>query len=300
MISAIISTYNRERYLPQVLNSLKEQTLAKDGFEIIVINNNSTDETESISKSFEKDNPDIAFQYFMETSQGLSYARNRGIKESKGELVTFIDDDAFLEKDYLERIVEYFDANPESVAVGSKILLHYEDVIPTWENKYLNSLLGYFEPSDEPFIFNAKNYPRGSNMSFRTSVFEEVGDFNVNLGRVGRNLAGSEEKDLFQRIYLKKMTVGYIPDALVYHCVPIERTTVEFIRRQGIGTGQSEWQRVKNEGGLSPLKRIFSELIKWGASFVLLLSYSLQGKFAKGYMILRFRYWVSKGIIQRN
>lgn len=300
MISAIISTYNREKYLPGVLDSLKKQTLPKDQFEIIVVNNNSVDNTESIVLSFRDANPDIPFFYCIETNQGLSYARNRGIKESKGEYVTFIDDDAFLHEDYLNKVVDYFEAHPKSVALGSKILLHYEDIVPKWENKYLNSLLGYFNPGDQRFEFTRKDYPRGSNMSFRTSIFEAVGDFNVNLGRVGRNLAGSEEKDMFRRIYNQDKVVGYIPDALVYHCVPLERTTTEFIRRQALGTGKSEWQRVTDEGGFSPIKRIFIELFKWGASFALYFVYLFKGQPAKGAMIVRFRYWVSKGLFSRD
>lgn len=209
MISAIICTYNREKYLPGVLDSLKRQTLDTSKFEIILVNNNSTDRTEAISQQFEKGNPSIKYHYCIETNQGLSFARNRGIQESNFELVTFIDDDAFLAEDYLEKVVDYFNENSTSVALGSKILLHYEGTIPKWENKYINSLLGFYNPGDEAFTYNSKDYPRGSNMSFRISVFDQVGDFNTNLGRVGRNLAGSEEKDMFKRIYEKQLHVGY-------------------------------------------------------------------------------------------
>ncbi len=300
IISAVISTYNRERYLPQVLESLAKQTFAKSDFEIIIINNNSTDTTEAISRGFIASHPELNCRYIIETRQGLSFGRNRGISESTGKYITFIDDDAFLAHDYLQKVVDAFIEYPDIVAVGSKILLHYEDIVPAWENKYLNSLLGWFDPGDEAFDFTSKNYPRGSNMSFTSEVFEKVGLFNTDLGRVGRNLAGSEEKDIFQRIYAKNYKVKYIPDALVYHCVPFERTTTSFIRRQGIGTGQSEKRRVQAAGSIHFLKRIGSELIKWMASFVLFFSYLIRGKFAKGWMIVRFRFWVSKGLLAKS
>lgn len=300
MISAIICTYNREKYLPGVLDSLKRQTIDVSQFEIILVNNNSTDRTEEISQQFEKDNPSIKYHYCIETNQGLSFARNRGVQESNFELVTFIDDDAFLAEDYLEKVVDYFKEHPTSIALGSKILLHYEGIIPKWENKYINSLLGFYNPGDKDFTYTPKDYPRGSNMSFRISVFDQVGNFNTNLGRVGRNLAGSEEKDMFKRIYEKQLHVGYIPSALVYHCVPEERIKIDFIRRQSIGTGVSERQRVTDEGGFSPLIRTLVELFKWAASFVLLLTYSLQGKFPKGWMILRIRGWISKGFFTKQ
>jgi len=299
MITATISTYNREHYLPQVLNSLKRQSLSKDLFEIILVDNNSPGNTKEIALEFKANNPDIAFEYFLETNQGLSYGRNRGIKEANGKYLTFIDDDAFLADDYLEIIYNYFEANTKVVAIGSKILLHYESIIPDWENKYLNSLLGYFNIGDEILKFPKNDYPRGSNMSFKTNVFESVGGFNVELGRKGSNLAGSEEKDMFIRIYKhKEMVVDYIPNAIVYHCVPIERTTTEFIKRQAVGTGESEGIRIKSEGISSTLKRYFMEVVKWGGSIALFFIYLVKGQFAKGRMIVKFRWWVSLGLLK--
>lgn len=297
MITATLSTYNREKYLPQVLDSLKKQTLSPELFEIVLVDNNSPGNTKEIFEQFANDNPHIAAAYYLETNQGLSYGRNRGITEAKGKYITFIDDDAFLDPDYLAKIYHYFEANSDVAAIGSKILLHYEDLIPKWENKYLNSLLGYFNLGDQQIDFPKKNYPRGSNMSFRMSVFDKVGLFNVDLGRKGGNLAGSEEKDIFMRLYkYPELRVIYVPDALVYHCVPLERTTTEFIKRQALGTGKSEQMRIKSIGFLETWKRYMAELVKWSGSFVLYFIYLLKGQPAKGKMILRFRYWVSKGL----
>jgi glycosyltransferase involved in cell wall biosynthesis len=301
MITATISTYKREKYLPQVLASLKRQTLNKEFFEIILVDNNSPGNTKEIALNFKSDNPDIKFEYFLETNQGLSFGRNRGIKEANGNYITFIDDDAFLADDYLEVIYNYFLSNENVAAIGSKILLHYEDIVPSWENKYLNSLLGYFNIGDESKVFSRNDYPRGSNMSFKMDVFEKIGDFNVDLGRKGNNLAGSEEKDIFKRIYqLADLKVMYIPNALVYHCVPIERTTTEFIKRQAIGTGASEKVRVKNEGVVSTIKRFMIEGFKWGASFILYFVYLFKGQVAKGQMIVKFRFWVTQGLLGRT
>ena len=300
MITATISTYNREHYLPQVLDSLKRQTLSKELFEVVLVNNNSPGNTEEISAQFAQDNPDIKYSYFLETNQGLSYGRNRGIKEAKGKYITFIDDDAFLAEDYLEKIYDCFEKNKDCVAIGSKIHLHYESVIPAWENKFLNSLLGYFDMGDVAKPFPKSDYPRGSNMSFKTSVFEKVGGFNVELGRKGNNLAGSEEKDMFQKIYKNNLEVLYIPDAMVYHCVPVERTTTEFIKKQALGTGIGEIQRVRDEGGGALFKRWMIEFFKWGASIILFFGYCFVFQFPRGIMILRFRFWVTQGLLKKE
>ncbi|MFA7272966.1 MAG: glycosyltransferase [Crocinitomicaceae bacterium] len=299
-LSASICTYNREKYLPIIFESIKRQTMSTDLFEVILVNNNSPGNTKGLCEKFKLDNPTIHFLYFEEFEQGLSFARNRSIKESNGSYITFLDDDAFLAPDYFEIIVDEFEKNKEIAALGGQILLHYETIKPAWENKYLNSLLGFYSPSDSPFIYESnyakKDYPRGSNMSFRKAVFERIGNFNVELGRIGGNLLGGEEKDLFYRIYGESdYIVKYLPSAIVYHCVPIERTTKAFIVRQALGTGRSEQIRAKNDK--TYLNALLRELVKWMGSIVLCFQYIFKNQWQKGKMILLFRYWVSRGLL---
>ncbi|MBK9190015.1 MAG: glycosyltransferase family 2 protein [Crocinitomicaceae bacterium] len=122
MITATISTYNREKYLPMVLESLRKQTLSRSLFEVVLVNNNSPGNTAEIAEKFRQENPDISFRYYLETQQGLSFGRNRGITESKGKYITFIDDDAFLSDNYLEVIYTTFEKDNSLAAIGSKIL----------------------------------------------------------------------------------------------------------------------------------------------------------------------------------
>ena len=105
-ISIIICTYNRELYLPKCLEHLKNQTEAPSNFEIILVNNNSTDQTENICENFIAQNPQLITKYVKEMNPGLSFARNRGIKESKGDVLVFIDDDAMAEAVHLARAPE--------------------------------------------------------------------------------------------------------------------------------------------------------------------------------------------------
>lgn len=298
-ISAIVCTYNREKYLEIALESLAAQTLARDAFEVVIINNNSTDNTEKVCSEFHKKYSDIPYKYFIETDQGLSFARNRGIIESDAELVTFIDDDAWLDKNFLKEVVDFMESRKEVVSVGGTILLDYEDKEPNWQTKYLASLFGYFKYSDKTEAFNKTDYPRGSNMTFRKSVFKKVGDFNTELGRIGQNLGGGEEKDIYQRIYAKNLPVYNLPGAVVFHAVPVSRTKIEFIKRQAIGVGISEWYRVRGNTKMI-IGRYFQELVKWIATLILFIFYSLKFQFPKALMLVRFRWWVSLGLLKRG
>tara|TARA_B100000795_G_scaffold236603_1_gene196799 strand:+ start:71 stop:976 length:906 start_codon:yes stop_codon:yes gene_type:complete len=297
MISAIISTYNREKYLPKLFRSICKQDYLN--FEIIIIDNNSPGNTKELTEVFIKNNPKLKIKYFLETKQGLSFGRNRGIKEAKGDFIIFLDDDAFISNNYFYRISFYFKQYSDVMAIGSKILLDYESSIPKWENPYLNSLLGYFNLGNNIKLFKSNDYPRGSNMSFRKSVFDIVGYFNTQLGRIGSELGGGEEKDIFKRIYISQMKVLYVPDAIVFHTVPKERTTYKFIKQQAIGTGKSEYIRVKNQGKIKILQKILHEIFKWHISFLLFIWYSLTLRIQKGWMIIRFRLWVSFGMLNR-
>jgi hypothetical protein len=134
-------------------------------------------------------------------------------------------------------------------------------------------------------------------MAFRMLVFERAGLFNVALGRIGNNLFGGEEKDQYNRIYEAEIPVLYEPQAIVHHCVPKERTTFAFIKKQALGTGVSERLRSKNEGLVRYLQRIVVEGIKWCGSIVLWFIFAFKLQFAKGNMILFFRFWVTRGLL---
>ena len=101
-ISVIVCTYNRAYLLKNCLRSLVDQLVETSTFEVIIVNNNATDDTEEVAKSFTEKYPN--FRYIIEPNQGLSNARNRGYKEAKGEYVAYIDDDARAYTDWVENI----------------------------------------------------------------------------------------------------------------------------------------------------------------------------------------------------
>src|SRR6185295_19406533 len=93
-ISVIICTYNRDKFIGEALTCLAKQTLPAENFEIIVVDNRSTDNTAAIAKKFIADHQELRARYVMEPHKGLSFARNRGIAEARASIITFIDDDA--------------------------------------------------------------------------------------------------------------------------------------------------------------------------------------------------------------
>jgi hypothetical protein len=134
-------------------------------------------------------------------------------------------------------------------------------------------------------------------MTFKVDVFGKVGSFNTSLGRTDKSMIGGEEKELFDRIYKANLEVLYDPEIVVFHCVPIERTTSSFIRRQAIGAGMSERVRTLTDGGLLFFIRILKEIYLWMASIILWILFSFKLQFSKGNMILAFRWWLTQGLL---
>ena len=295
-ISAIVCTYNREKLILSTLNGLKDQSLNSALFEIIIVNNNSTDSTEAVCKQFIENHPQLNCLYVEEKNQGLSFSRNRGIEESSGKYVTFLDDDSIPDNNFLKVNVDYFENNPGTMAAGGKIQLTYEGEKPRWLNRYLSPLLGYFDLGEQTKPFGKRNYPRGSNMSFDKELFKSTGLFNTDLGRKGISLAGGEEKDLFTRIYNQNHHVTYIPQSIVYHLVPIERAETSFVKKQAKAIGESERIRTRSSGQLVYMGRILEEGVKWFYSIVLFLFYLVTFQIQKARMIICFRFFVTKGL----
>lgn len=295
-ISVCICTYNRDEYLRASLDSIANQDYDFSRYELILVDNNSTDSTHEIVKDFEKKNPNVNFKYFLEKNQGLSYARNRGIKESRSAIITFIDDDAITTPNYLQHLVNIF-RNPEVKAAGGKVLPYYPDGDPPkWLSKYMLGLISCLDNGDE--IKEFKRYPLGCNMAFRSSVIDEVGDFNVNLGRKKKDMGGSEEKDIFNRIKAMGYKIMYVPEALVYHTIPAFRITDDYIGKLSEGIGKSERVLLSNANFGGKLKIIFNQIIKTLGTWLIGTIYIAEGKSEQGKMLFKYRNWFLKGFLR--
>jgi glycosyltransferase involved in cell wall biosynthesis len=299
MLSIIVCTYNRDKYLYGALRCIAENGFPAEAYEIILVNNMSTDNTESECQKFGKDYPNVNFRYFVETNQGLSYARNRGIKESRGETLLFLDDDSYIQQDYLKNLQRQLNDHPEADAFGGKINPIFESgEAPKWLSKWNYSWVSAIDMGDEVCQFEGKAFPIGANMGIRKATIEKTGAFNTQLGRSKKNLMGGEEKDLFERIRQQGGNIYYFPDVVVQHVIPPSRTTYEYVKRLGEGVGMSERIRTLNVSRWKYLKRLLSELVKWCGTAVLWLGFALKGQFEKGNILFTFRRKVTSGLLK--
>ena len=295
-LSVVICTYNRADCILDALHSLVQQTLPRNLFEVLLINNNSTDATETLCKNFAQQTPGFGYRYLVETQQGLSHARNRGIAEAAGDIIVFMDDDATAEPDYLEKMCAFFAQTPDAAAGGGRIYPRFESRRPRWMSHFLLSLASSIDLGNKIKVFTRRQFPIGANMAVQSRMFAKYGLFNPGLGRKGNSMDGAEEKDFFYRLTAAKEKIYYIPGAIVHHYVPDRRLTFDFFRRQAISIGKSERIRSKNISKTEYVKSILREGLKWGVSFVLFAFYLLSLRPAKAVRLLVFRWYVSRGL----
>lgn len=300
MISLIVCTYNRRQYIYSALQHIAANRYDASKYEIVLVNNNSTDDTEVECKRFVADYSDVPFYYFIETKQGLSHARNRGIHESKGDVLVFLDDDSLVDPDYLPRLEQYMVQYPDMMAFGGRITPLFESgVAPVWLSPWTYSWVSAIDMGKQVRLFEGGKFPIGANMGIRRECIDKIGLFNTSLGRTEKNLMGGEEKDLFNRVKAQGMPIYYFPYIHVHHVIPPQRTTDEFIERMADGIGVSERVRTCQISKLAYFKRLIMEVIKWGGTFVLFFRYMFEGKPKRGSILLLFRSHVTRGLLGR-
>lgn len=295
-ISIIICTYNRDKYIYQTLEHIVQNRFPVDKYEIVLIDNNCTDQTAEHCQKFHCNFPEVNFHYFIENKQGLSFARNKGIKEAQGDIILFIDDDAFMQKNYLYSLIDYLKRYPDASAFGGKITPLYESGnTPCWMSPWTYSWVSAINKGANVCLFEGSSFPIGANMGFRRKAIPSEG-FNTTLGRNKDNLMGGEEKDIFNRMKAQSARIYYFPNIEVLHVIPEKRTTRKYIKQMALCIGKSERIRTLSISPFTYCKRLFTEIIKWGASCLLYIYYLLRFTPSKGSILIYFRWHVSRGL----
>ena len=224
-VSVILCTFNRSQSLAKTLESLAVSVLPESvAWEVLVIDNNSSDTTREVAESFCQRDP-IHFRYLFEPTSGKSHALNRGIREAKGQILAFTDDDLTVEATWLQNLTARL-CDGEWAGAGGRILTEKAFSAPRWiprNRRDALAPLAVFDPGLEAGPLNES--PFGANMAYRRRVFQEYGGFRTDLGPgVGHgNLQKSEDNEFGYRLRAAGERLRYEPSALVYHSVPPDR-----------------------------------------------------------------------------
>ncbi len=258
-INVIIPTYNRAKLLRKTLHSIGNSSVPKE-LEIIVtvVNNNSSDETESVFEELKTQYPKIKFEYLFEPKQGRSAAVNAGISHSKADLISMLDDDIRITPEWFEVIGKVFSNRSDELDfIGGRVLPDWEIEPPSWVEPLKRGVISLRDYGDEEWFYS-KQTPMlsGGHAVFKASVFKEIGLYPLELGTSGKSLISCED-DIFYDELIKAGKKGiYCPDLKVYHFVPKYRLTKSYYRQWCFNAGIS-WHLMDEHYGYFASKKLF-------------------------------------------
>lgn len=235
-VTVAIPTYNRADFLRQTLAGIAAQQFPRDHFEVLVIDNNSTDHTRAVVAEFAHAQP--APRYLVETQQGLDYARNRAIAEARGEIIVFGDDDILVQPDWLAQMAVPLMADTTSRkigAIGGEVIPVFPDGLPDWVREWHAPLA--FRTGTGPL--EANHSPMGANLAFPKWVFPQLGNFHTALDRAAGNYFSGGDSEMIRRVRAAGLEVWFAPAAAVQHQMPASRTTFRYARRHAFDSARS-------------------------------------------------------------
>ncbi|OFY68983.1 MAG: hypothetical protein A3G23_13340, partial [Bacteroidetes bacterium RIFCSPLOWO2_12_FULL_37_12] len=230
-ISIIVCTHNRAKTLKETLLSFSQLKWHKGtSYELLVVDNNSGDNTKAVVAKFARENPNI--RYVVEDKVGLSHARNRGILETQGNIAAFVDDDIAFDECWGQAILQAFKDYELASCVGGKNIPVFLEGSPEWKIDDVAGFYGDTRFGETPKFIEFPEYPFGLNMACKREVFSKVGLFSIDLGRYGGSLLSGEEAEFFYRVNMAGLKVFYTPHAVIHHRIPAERTKARWIIRR--------------------------------------------------------------------
>jgi glycosyltransferase involved in cell wall biosynthesis len=301
-LSVIICTWNRAEYLCKTLRSLQEcQLPAGTNWEIVIVDNNSTDETSAVCQQFLQQDPQ-RYRCFIEKRQGKSFALNTGVENATGGILAFTDDDVIVDPAWLAETLRAFEAH-QCGGIGGKIVPLWNFDKPSWFTsegpyKLLPAIVSY-DLGEHTRELNAPAL--GANLSLRKEMFEKYGMFRTDLGPTAGSEVRGEDNEFCWRLLHKGERLMYAPKAIVFHPVDRRRIDKRYFQAWYYGMGQS---RPRIERPPEAVKRYFGfprYMLRWYVRDVLLwltslprrrrFYYKLQFYATKGQMTEERRLW---------
>lgn len=273
-ISVVICSYNRASGLSRVIDSVASQKLPESiGWEVVVVDNNSTDQTRQAVEACQQRYPGL-IRYLFEPRQGLSFARNTGIQHARGDILAFIDDDEFAAEGWLEALTANLH-DPQWAGAGGRVVPEWTEPRPNWLRVTNPFTLGPLAGFDPGFAAGQMTDPPvGANMAFRKDMFGKYGGFRTDLGRTGENLISNEDIEFGRRLIAAGERLRFEPEAVTYHPVSESRIRRSYFLAWWFNKGRSD---VRERGcetkGLKVLGRLILlcryaavEAVRWSLS----------------------------------
>ena len=236
--SVIVCTHNGGGRIAPTLDSLLRQDFPGETFEILVVDNASSDATPQVVRGIARQHPG-RITVVGEPILGHSRARNRGVLNSRGHVIAFTDDDARVSPRWLGALVDTCE-RPEVGCAGGPVRAAPGEPLPGWVAPQFLPYLALFDKGMTEIDLSYNEYPRGVNMAYPRQSFSQVGLFSTAFGLKGRSLLYYDEIELCYRLERSGRRIVYVPEAEVTHVIHPERLTMAWFKQRFYAQGRSE------------------------------------------------------------
>ncbi len=240
-LTVAIPTYNGATRLPQVLDKLRSQTGTETiNWEILIIDNNSKDNTAEIIQNYQQNSLNsVPIKYYLETQQGVAFARKRAIKESQAPIIAFLDDDNLPALDWVQNAYQFAQEHPKAGAYASQVEGNYE-IEPPKNFERIAGFFGITKRGDQPSCYEPKNklLPPALALVVRKQAWcESVPEETFLTGPVGDNRLASEDIEAMVYLQNKGWEIWYSPALKTYHQIPASRLERNYLINVARNTG---------------------------------------------------------------
>ena len=268
LFSVAICTWNRAPMLRRTLESLCELQADSFQWELVLVDNNCTDDTSQVCETFADRLP---IRSVSEPQQGHSHARNRAIDEARGDFIAWTDDDVQVDRNWLVSYADAIEAHSSADFFGGEIVPKFDSPPPGWIKTNWDICKGVYAArdfGDKPFqITEKKRLPFGANMVIRREL-QMQNRYSPKFGRQGKRVRGFDEIDVLNRLLEQGHEGWWVPTATIDHTIPADRATLDYVADYFRGQGQTWALR-----GLSQTSAV-----------------ELNAKYRQA----RFRYWINR------
>jgi glycosyltransferase involved in cell wall biosynthesis len=236
-LDVVVCTYNNAALLDRTLEALARQRASESiDWRIMVVNNNSTDETQAVVERHARAAP-VPLRVVREKEQGLTPARLRGVRETEGDWIAFVDDDCLLAEDWIERAAEFAGAHPDCGGFGGEVVLDWAEPPREFVTRY-GWAFAEQRHGPEPKRLDCL---AGAGFVIRRGALEESGwvDRHFLADRVGDRLISGGDVEMALRVGALH-PLWYNPALRLLHCIPARRTTIHYLVDVTYGLGSSK------------------------------------------------------------
>lgn len=243
-VSIVIPTYNGASRLPLVLEKLQLQTgLESIAGEILVIDNHSTDNTAEIIRSCQENwNGSFSLRYYFESRPGVAFARQRGVREARGESIAFLDDDNLPAPNWISAVYSFGKSHPKAGAYGGRIVGDFE-VAPPENFEKIAQFLAIRDHGSQPRLFEPEKLrlpPSAGLVVRRAAWLNSVPAECALTGPRGTTLMRGEDYEILLHLHKRGWEIWYNPEMTIHHAIPAKRLTRDYLlplaRKTGLVT----------------------------------------------------------------